>query len=153
MSLLDAVYDEHRAVQCNAWATSKLRSNGDGSCDASGLAPPYAADYSFNIYADVLLPINESINISAGVSMAGSDGYCADRMFIEEMRQKKYLLWNAYLDVAAADNRWVLNLIARNLGDEILVGPNIDLNGRFFTDVVSSGGPRSNVTLQAKYNF
>ena len=27
------------------------------------------------------------------------------------------------------------------------------MNGRFFTDVVSSGGPRSNVTLQAKYNF
>ena len=117
--MLDAVYDEYRAVQCNAWTTSKLRSNGD----ASGLAPPYAADYSFNIYADVLLPINESINISAGVSMAGSDGYCADRMFIEEMCQKKYLLCNAYLDVAAADNRWSSTLLLGTLATRFWLAP------------------------------
>jgi len=85
--------------------------------------------------------------------MSGSDGYYTDGTFIEEMRQEKYVMWNAYFGVSALDDRWSLNLIGRNLGNEILVGPGIDLNGAFFTDVIATGGPPSTVTLQAKYNF
>jgi iron complex outermembrane recepter protein len=153
LSLLDAVYDEHRSAQCNDRPASKLRRNGDGSCDASGLSPPFAADYSFNVYADASVPITDSIVLTAGVSMSGSDGYYTDGTFIEEMRQEKYVMWNAYFGVSALDDRWSLNLIGRNLGNEILVGPGIDLNGAFFTDVIATGGPPSTVTLQAKYNF
>ena len=153
MAWLDAEYDDFDTAACAA-GPSKTVPNEDGvGCDATGLAPPMAADFSYNVFADVLFPMTDNLNLVAGISASGASDYITEGTFNEHMRQDDWDMYNAYIGVEQADGRWNVNLAGRNLGDEVLTGSGFDLGGAFFTNSVVGSKTHSSVYLTAQYNF
>lgn len=153
MAWLDAEYDDFDTAACAA-GPSKTVPNEDGvGCDATGLAPPMAADFSYNVFADVLFPMTDNLNLVGGISASGASDYITEGTFNEHMRQDDWDMYNAYIGVEQADGRWNVNLAGRNLGDEVLTGSGFDLGGAFFTNSVVGTKTHSSVYLTAQYNF
>jgi iron complex outermembrane recepter protein len=149
---LDAEYDEFDTAACAA-GPSKSKPNGDGSCDASGLEPPMAADFTYNVFADAIFPLSDNLNLIAGLSASGSTDYVTEGTFNENMRQDDWDMYNGYIGIEQADGQWNINLAGRNLGDEVLGGPGIDLGGAFFTNSAVGTKTHRSVFLTAEYNF
>lgn len=149
---LDAEYDEFETAQCAA-GPSETTPNEDGSCDATGLTPPMAADFTYNVFADVLYPMTDNLNLTAGVSASGSSDYVTEGTFAENMRQDDWNMYNAHIGIEQADGRWSVNLAGRNLGDEVLSGPGIDLGGAFWTNSAVGTKTHRSIFLTAQYNF
>ena len=152
VAFLDAEYDEFDNAQCAA-GPSKSIPNGDGSCDAAGLEPPMAADFSYNVYADMEFPLNDALLLRAGMSASGSTDYITEGTFSEVMRQDDWNMINAYLGVSGASERWSVSLIGRNLSDEVLSGPGIDLGGAFFTNAAVGTRTHRTLMLTGQLNF
>jgi iron complex outermembrane recepter protein len=149
---LDAEYDEFGTAACAA-GPSESKPNGDGSCDATGLTPPMAADFTYNVFADVLFPVTDNLNLTAGISASGSTDYITEGTFNENMRQDDWDMYNAYIGIEQSDGRWNVNLAGRNLGDEVLGGPGIDLGGSFYTNSAIGTKTHRSIFLTAEYNF
>ncbi len=152
VAFLDAEYDEFTNAQCAA-GPSETVPNGDGSCDATGLAPPMAADFSYNVYADMVFPISGSLDLLAGASASGSTDYITEGTFSETMRQDDWTMVNAYVGIAGNNGRWSVDLIGRNLSDEVLGGPGIDLGGAFFTNAAIGTRTHKTLMLRGQFNF
>ncbi len=60
---------------------------------------------------------------------------------------------DAYLGVRHQGGKWSVNLIGRNLGDEVLGGPGLDLGGAFFTNAIVGTKTHKSVLLTGTYNF
>lgn len=152
VAFLDAEYDEFTSAQCSV-GPSDSKPNADGSCDATGLTPPMAADFTYNVFADFLVPVGMNLNLLAGVSASGSTDYITEGTFSETMRQDDWDMYNAYIGVEQSDGKWSVNLVGRNLGDEVLGGPGIDLGGAFFTNAAIGTKTHRSIMLSGQYNF
>lgn len=151
-AVLDAEYDDFTTAQCAAGPTKSVP-NGDGSCDATGLTPPMAADFTYSVYADMVFTVGSSLDLVAGINASGSSDYVTEGTFSEVMRQDDWDMYGAYIGVRDRDGKWSVNLIGRNLSDEVLGGPGIDLGGAFFTNAAIGTRTHKTLMLTGQYNF
>lgn len=150
---LDGEYDEFERAQCAAGPSESVPNPDGNGCDATGLTPPMAADFTYNVFADVLFPMTDNLNLVGGISASGSTDYITEGTFNENMRQDDWDMYNAYIGIEQSDGKWNVNLAGRNLGDEVLGGPGVDLGGGFFTNSVIGTKTHRSVFLTAEYNF
>lgn len=115
LAFLNAEYDEFVSDDCNSQSTPDPVT---GTCDFSGEALPFAADYSGTIYGDIVAPINGNLNFVAGVTISFRDEYFTDPTLEPEAVIDAWTRVDARVGVAAADDRWGISLVGKNLGEE-----------------------------------
>ncbi len=93
----------------------------DGQEDLSGEKLERTPDWEATLAADWESPIASNILLLAGLSMYYSDGYSVRQDFHPLGVQKSYTKWDARLGLAAADNRWDVAIIGRNLSDKMVL--------------------------------
>lgn len=86
-------------------------------------APKWTGNLGFNYEA----PISQSLKIGVSANGSHSDAYFTDVTSKPGGRQKGYELYDATLRVGAADDRWEVALIGRNLTDEYYFARSTDV--------------------------
>ena len=134
--------------------TCSIESGLASPCDQSGQPLPLAADYSGNAYANFTMPITGSINAVANVNLSFSDGYFTSAALDPVGEQSSYTKWDARIGVEAADQRWSLALIGRNLGDEEVLGATQTFFDPFLQPTALGYlEPPMTISVQARYRF
>lgn len=143
LGFLDATFDEFKRGACS-------QSSGlSGTCDLSGRDMPYSPEFSGTLRADISAPITPAINFIGGVTVSYTDEYYTDGTLDEVAKQDSYSMVSARIGVEAADGRWSLTAIGRNLGEEAVLDVTQPLFGYYLGYI---GAPRT-VTVQATYRF
>jgi outer membrane receptor protein involved in Fe transport len=144
LAWLDARYTSYSDGPCNS-------GNDDprGVCDLSGEKLPFAPDWSLSIFADVRHPVGSRLALLAGLDIAASDGYVTDGTLDPAAAQASWVRVSARLGLAAADDRWSVSLIGRNLTKEPVLSSSQGF-GRYFLGYLE---PPRTVTLLGTYRF
>ena len=153
IAFLDAEYDRYTHGTC-ADAPSPSVENEDGtSCDLSGLPLLTAPDFSANIYADALFSLTGSVDLAMGVNVSHSDEYFTEAKYILALKQEAYSTIGAYIGLRSKDDKWSVNLVGKNLSDEVTIGSGVEINALGLASVVPSGNNARMIFLNAQYNF
>ncbi|MGB5246723.1 MAG: TonB-dependent receptor [Woeseia sp.] len=92
------------------------------NCNYAGRGNVLTPDYSGTISADFLSPLSSSSEWQWGwtVDSIISGSYLTSSKLDPRQEQESYVKWNARLFIGAADGRWELALIGKNLTDEAI---------------------------------
>ncbi|WNC73630.1 TonB-dependent receptor [Thalassotalea psychrophila] len=145
---LSAEYDEFTTGPCNEQET--IASGGTcTSSDKSGETMPYAPELSAKVYADIVYPMFDSLDFTAGVSLQYSDEFYTEGSLDEMGLQESFHKINARIGVKSTDDVWDVQLIGKNLNDEMTLG-----SYQFFAGqrIATYANPMT-VNLQATYRF
>ena len=148
LAFLNAEYDSYSAGPCNRSQSTRAGSL-PGTCDLAGQALPFAADSSASVYADILKPISDSLNLVANLTVSYSDEYFVEGTLEPTLIQDSWTKVSGRIGVEATDSSWSLALMGQNLTDE-----ETWLGGQplFGYDMVYPAAPRT-ITLQGTYKF
>ncbi len=148
---LDAEYDDYQGISCNASGSTTPYFEGgiQAGCDASGETLTFSPDTSGSIFADITYPISGSLSLFGGVSVSYSDDYLTDGTLDPDLTQDSYTKLDANIGIGAADGRWRLSVVGKNLTDE-----EINMSGQPLGayDIAYLMPPRL-VMVQATWNF
>ena len=135
--------------------TCSIASGLASPCDQSGTPLPLAADYSANAYADFAMPIGSgNLEFVARLNVYASDGYFTDAAQEPAGEQDSYTKVDARVGIAAADGRWEVALVGRNLTDERVLGASQSFfNNLFQPTYLGYLEPPRTILLQARYRF
>ena len=148
LAFLNAEYDSYAAGPCNRSQSTPAGSL-PGTCNLAGEKLPFAADTSASIYADIMKPISDNLNLIANLTVSYSDDYTVEGTLEPTLAQESWTKLSGRVGVEAADASWSLALIGQNLTDE-----EVWLGGQplFGYDMVYPAAPRT-ITLQGTYKF
>ena len=146
VSLLDAYYDNYTVATC---APSTPNPDMSGICDFSGKDMPYAPDISSNFSANVIAPISDNLNFVGQLSVAYNSEYFTSGTLDTEGLQDSYTKVSARIGIEAADRKWSLALVGKNLTDEVILDVTQPLFGYYLGYI---GQPRT-LTIQGAYHF
>ncbi len=117
-------------------------------CGATGSPLPFAPDYSGSAGFDVEYPVSGAMNFVAGLQVGFKDDYIVDAALERSIDQDSYVSLGANAGIEAADGRWGISVIGRNLTDEEILN-----NGTpFFTTLGFLKPPRM-IFVQGRYRF
>lgn len=146
-ALLDTEYDSFPNATCNT-GNAGTADPVTGLCDLSGQPLPLAAEYSGSIYADISAPIGNNLKFIGGIDIGFSDSYFTDPTLEPTAEQDSWTTIDARVGVGSQDDRWMVSLIGRNLGDEVVLN--------FSQPLVTTIGyirPPMTLTVQGTYRF
>lgn len=134
--------------------TCSIESGLAAPCDQSGTPLPLAADYSGNMYANLSIPVTNTVNLVADLNFSLSDGYFTDAAQEPAGEQSQWTKVDARLGIEAQDGRWGLAIIGRNITDRKVLGA----SQTFFDfllqpTVLGYLEPPRTITLQGRYSF
>lgn len=147
MSFLDAEYDEFETGACYVGETTPDPAG--VICDKSGDTPPYAPEFSGTVFADLAVPMGSNLNFVGNVTAAYSDSYYTDGTLDPVAEQDSYTRISARAGIEAADGKWSLAVIGRNLTEEEVIDVTQPLFGWYLGYI---GAPRT-ITVQGTYRF
>jgi len=149
LAYLDAEYDDYQGAACNTSGSLPAMPNGAG-CDASGENLPFSPEWTGSVFADVVVPITGGMNLVGNVTASYSDEYLSDGTLEPELMQDGYTKYDASIGLEAADNRWNVSVIGKNLSDE-----EINMSGQSLGAGYDIGYlmPPRMVVLQATWRF
>ncbi|MFK8049476.1 MAG: TonB-dependent receptor [Halioglobus sp.] len=143
MAILDAEYESYTEGACS-------QSSGlEDPCDLTGETPPYAPEFSGSVYADISVPMSGNLNLVGNLTAAYSDEYFTDGALDPVGEQDSYTRISARLGVEAADGKWSVSVIGRNLTEEEVLDVTQPLFGYYLGYL---GAPRT-VAIQGTYHF
>lgn len=101
-------------------------------------APEFGATSGFTYER----PIGDTI-LSIGSSTLWSDEYASNALLRDDMYQDSYFKASASLGLRAADGAWEVQLIGKNLNDEITAGNCTNFNGQYgnLPSTIITGSP------------
>ena len=141
---LDAEFDSFAVAPCHSSAVTAT-----GTCDQSGRPLPLAADYSGNVYLNTAYPLSGNINFIADVNVSFSGEYFTDGPLDPIGLQDDWTKLSARVGIAAADDRWSLAVVGRNLTQEEVLASSQVFTPTFFGYLY----PPRTVMLQGSYRF
>lgn len=121
LAYLDSSFDDFPGAPC---ATSIYRQAdcvqmGRGlSRNAGGDTNIHSPEWSGNIYFDYSASLTENTLVGIRVDALYVDDFVYNLSFADPFNQDAYVKWNARLSLAAADDRWELALVGKNLSDK-----------------------------------
>lgn len=127
VALLDAEYDEFDSAPCSQYQIS----NGlcaSGFQDLSSKSLQFSPDYSYNLSAEYVWPLSNSLNLTGFARVYGEDDKDLALDLDPNTVQDSYNKLDARLTLGDADGRWEISLIGRNLTDEDTLGFANDIN-------------------------
>jgi outer membrane receptor protein involved in Fe transport len=127
LALLDAEFDSFGAAPCNRQLTP---TPGGTSCDLTGMALPFAADYSGNVFADFSFPISDDFSFDGGVLYAFSDNYFTDGTLDATAVQGSWQRLSGHIGISKGDN-YKLEVIGSNLTNEKVLGSTQPFGGSY----------------------
>jgi outer membrane receptor protein involved in Fe transport len=146
-ALLDTEYDSFPNATCNTGNAGSADPI-TGLCDLSGQRLPLAAEYSGNLYADVNVPIGNTLNFIGGVDIGFSDAYFTDPTLEPTAKQDSWTTIDARVGVGSQDNKWTVSLVGRNLGDEVVLN-----FSQPFVTTIGYIRPPMTLAVQGTYRF
>jgi len=145
---LDASYDDNDNVACNRSNSTKPGTL-PGTCDQGGEDLPFAAEYAGSVYADFIVPLGANLNFVANATVSFSDEYNVEGTLEPTLMQDSWTRLSGRVGIEAADAKWSVTVIGRNLTEEEVWAGGQPLLGY---DMVYPTMPRT-VTLQGVYRF
>ena len=127
VAYLDAEYDKFPDAPCNQFQID----NGlcpTGVQDLSGKPLQYAPEYSYNLTAEYIWPVTDSLELVGFLRVYGEDDKELALDLDPNVRQSAYTKLDARLALADRDGRWDVALIGRNLTDKTTIGFGNDIN-------------------------
>jgi iron complex outermembrane receptor protein len=149
VAYLDAEYDEYNNTACNQSGSTRPEPDGLG-CDLSGERLPYAPEWTWSLFADMVVPLGDSLNLVGGVIASYSDTYFSDGTLEPDLEQDSYTKWDANVGIEASSGRWNVSLVGKNLSDEEINMSGQPLGSGY--DIAYLMPPRT-VLLQATWRF
>ena len=144
----DAEYDSFENGTCN------FASGRASPCDQSDRPLSLAPEWSGNIYANTRFPIAGKINAVADLNVSFSDEFYTDASLEPAGLQDSYAKLAARIGVEAADGKWSLALVGRNLTNEkVLSGSQSFLASLFQRTYLGYLEPPRTVMIQGNYRF
>jgi outer membrane receptor protein involved in Fe transport len=149
VAYLDASYDDYKGGPCNTSGSTPASITGKG-CDLDDEDLPFSPEWSGSVFADVVFPLTGGLNLVGNVTASYSDEYLSDGTLEPELMQDSYTKYDASIGLAAADNRWNVSVIGKNLSDEEINMSGQSLGAGY--DIAYLMPPRM-VVLQATWRF
>ena len=148
---LDAEYTDYKNGSCNQRETLDAVYAGAecNSSDKSDQPMPFSPEYSGKLFADIEAPITDTIVFTAGASVQFSDEFYTESSLDEVGLQESFEKVNARIGVKSADNIWSVNVLGKNLNDEITLGS----YQPFLGTNIATFKPGRTVNVQFTYNF
>lgn len=146
-ALLDTEYDEFPNATCNS-ANVANADPATGLCDLGGEPLPLAADYSGSLTADIAYPFGNGLEFLAGLAVNFSDAYFTDPTLEPTAEQDSWTTVDIRAGIGAADKRWSVSLVGRNLGEEAV----LNFSQPFLGNIGYIRPPRT-IALQASYRI
>ena len=144
----DAEYDSFVNGTCN------FASGMTSPCDQSDRSLPLAPEWTGNIYANTSFPIADNITGIADLNVSFSDEFYTDASLEPAGLQDSYAKLSARIGVEAADGKWTLALVGRNLTDEkVLSSSQSFLASLFQTTYLGYLEPPRTIMIQGNYRF
>ena len=147
VAFLDATYDSFEEGVCAP--SSPEAGAGQAVCDQSDQDLAYAPETSGTVTLDFNYPMFSEINFVAGVTASYTGDHFTDSVNDELGVQDAYTKVNARLGFEAADQKWSVAVIGRNITDETTLNVNQFALGNYIGYVAA---PRT-VTIQGTYHF
>ncbi|MEH6592309.1 MAG: TonB-dependent receptor [Halioglobus sp.] len=149
VAYLDAEYDTYNGAACNQSGSTTPEADGVG-CDLSGERLTFAPEYSGSLFANIVVPMGDSLNLMGGLIVSYSDDYFTDGTLDPDLQQGSYTKLDANIGLEASSGRWNLSLVGKNLTDEEINMSSQPLGGAY--DVAYLMPPRT-VLMQATWRF
>lgn len=160
LALTDFEFTDFRNGQCYFGQIPNVDLDGDmipELCDYTGNSNQMVSDFQGNIGFDFRVPVGNTLELSALLDIFYTTDYDASATFDPALVQDAYTKVNARIGIGAADGRWQIALLGKNLTDEEVLqfGGDTPLAGSTF-------GAKSNyaffsqgrtLSLQASLNF
>ena len=104
---------------------------GAGTCDASGERKEYTPEITATLVGDYVASIGESMELRVTVDLSYKDDYLWSPNIDPRSKQDSFVKINARVAVGAADGKWEVALVGKNLTDEKIAnfGGNATLAG------------------------
>lgn len=155
---LDFNYDTFPNSQCYFGQDSNSTTH-SGLCDVKGERKEYTPEFQSNIGAVWSDQISNGYHLDAGMDLVYMDDYIYASNLDPKAKQDAFILLNARVALANANDTWEVALIGRNLTDETVVnfGGNTPLASTLTDGAGNSyygfvNRPR-NIALQGVYRF
>lgn len=151
LAYLDAEYTDYENGSCNQRENlDAIYAGGEcTSSDKSDQPMPFSPEYSGKLYADIEAPITDSLVLTAGASVQFSDEFYTESSLDEVGLQESFEKVNARIGIKSVDNIWSVNLLGKNLNDEITLGS----YQPFLGTNIATFKPGRTVNVQFTYNF
>ncbi len=111
---LDAEYDSYK----NGPASVYQLADGILEQDLSGHTPPFAPEWSGNLYADYTHEVGRNLLLAARLELNYKDDFFTNDALSADSVQDAYTKVNARLGLSSVDGRWEAAIYGRNLTDE-----------------------------------
>lgn len=121
LTWLDFEYRHFPNGQCYFGQPDNIAPFGDGVCDATGLRKEFTPEYQGYAGIDYQRGLNNGWRFSHSLDLIYSDRYFTTPSLDPRMVQSAYVKLNARIALAAADDRWELALIGKNLTSERVI--------------------------------
>ena len=145
---LDAEFTSFDLAPCYVGETDP---DGDGICNHTGSTVPYAPELAATIAADLGGGIgNGKLEWFARASVSHSGEYLTDGTLDPAAEQDSYQRVDANFGIGAADGKWDVSLVGRNLTDEYVL--NVSQAGSFGGYLGYPSRPRT-YSLQGRIRF
>ena len=144
VAYLDAEFDNFPAAPCNTVATPLP----SGFCDISGMALPFAAEWSGNVYADINTQVANDWDFFAGASLAFSSEYFTEGTLDPNLVQDDYTRLSARIGFEYKET-FRIEAIGTNLTNEVVLGT----SQPFGTYFLAYPEPPRVVSIRASINY
>ena len=153
---LDATYDEYEnaiCLQADDFGTLADPNCISGQGSLTGRTLQYAPENEASLRADWQNRLTDGVLLRLGAAASFTDDYHVHDNEAPSMTQKSYTKYDAYVGIAATNDRWELTLLGRNLGDKFTLdaGYPLDLVGSSFR-IGKTSSPRL-ITLKGTVRF
>lgn len=153
VAYLDATYDEYPNALCHEGQTAEQGCIG-GVQDLGGRVLQFAPEWSATASGEYVWPVSQELELVGFARLTYSDDFALALDLDPYTIQDSYLKVDARITLRAADDRWSVSVIGRNLTDRItgsfgndVIGPN--MAGTYFR---FADPPRS-VAIQGRLRF
>ena len=148
---VDATYDDFNQAQCPVGDDRAQLDPDcvDGQADLSGHKLERVPEWEANVSLDWQSRLGNDMQLLAALNMYYSDDYSVRQDFAPLGTQKSFTKWDAYLGLAAADDRWEVGLSGRNLSNKYAIQHAYEILGDAFVSLARG----RTVTVNALLRF
>lgn len=150
VAYLDAYYKDYTHAGCNA--VQQISTPTGCFQDMSGIAPPFAPEFSGTFRARYDYPLSSSINFSGDVAYSFSSSYSLAPDNDPITRQRPWTKVDLRAGLSGADENWSVALIGKNIFNEKVFATANDLVGSLGSYYATIERGRS-FAIQARYNW
>lgn len=137
LAWVDATYDDFNQAQCPVGEDRAQIDPDcvDGQADLSGHALERVPKWEANVNLDWNSQLANGMQLLAAVNFYYSDKYSVRQDFAPLGTQDSFTKFDAYVGLAAADDRWELGLSGRNLSNEYAIQHAYEILGDAFVSL------------------